>query len=484
MSYNSFVYNIGYCPPVLIDSGVAMVEFRLLSGYDGEFGFDWYRKDDEGKHAYKAIALSSLEEIGREYPQFQMIVKYTMTYHVPYLTLFAPETVQREAQGECKAELAMRITTFEEVEKIVFEYDKDLLRVELGGKEGDVLTAEEIKMVEAGPKTHTICIECLDKGDGFDDAQEIKVWAYPKQGSSNLPRVVAVAKKKTDTNQGNTQQNTNANTVYQERMLAGKILLPANSAKHRRKIDVVIVKVLTNIEPIVGDGALTIEDPSDADFKRLVKTLNQSLTLVNIEKDIKTLDLTQNNDFKIRKDKQGKERYGRFVYHKFVDKVKHPEKTTDRTLAQNKPGFYEELQRLFLSVKGNKKYANHYLVFYFADMAYTSYITSEGEYKKTTGQVQGLNTKSVALFKDHDEYDLSHEMLHCFGVLHPFSKDAKHQFRKYLTDNVADYTVPQKKGQKPDTTKISTWVWQWRQVNFKLNTKVVEKNAKPEEGSP
>ncbi len=483
MSYNSFVYNIGYCPPAIIDSGVAMVEFRLLSGYDGEFGFDWYRKDDEGKHAYKAIALSSLEEIGREYPQFQMIVKYTMTYHVPYLTLFAPETVQREAQGECKAELAMRITTFEEVEKIVFEYDKDLLRVELGGKEGDVLTAEEIKMVETGPKTYTICIECLDKGDGFDDAQEIKVWAYPKQGSSNLPRVVAVAKKKIDTNQGNTQQNTNANTVYQERMLAGKILLPANSKRCRRQIDVAIVKVKTNIENS-KEGDTGTGTPSEEELARLKKTLNQCLTLVNIETDIKTLDLTQNNDFKIRKDKQGKERYGRFVYHKFVDKVKHPEKTTDRTLAQNKPGFYEELQRLFLSVKGNKKYANHYLVFYFADMVYTSYITSDAEYKKTTGQVQGLNTKSVALFKDHDEYDLSHEMLHCFGVLHPFSKDAKHQFRKYLTDNVADYTVPQKKGQKPDTTKISTWVWQWRQVNFKLNTKVVEKNAKPEEGSP
>lgn len=483
MSYNSFVYNIGYCPPAIIDSGVAMVEFRLLSGYDGEFGFDWYRKDDEGKHAYKAIALSSLEEIGREYPQFQMIVKYTMTYHVPYLTLFAPETVQREAQGEYKAELAMRITTFEEVEKIVFEYDKDLLRVELGGKEGDVLTAEEIKMVEAGQKTYTICIECLDKGDGFDDAQEIKVWAYPKQGKRNLPEVVATAKKKTDSNQGNTQQNANANTVYQERMLAGKILLPANSKRCRRQIDVAIVKVKTNIENS-KNGAKEPDGSSEKELARLKKTLNQCLTLVNIETDIKTLDLTQNNDFKIRKDKQGKERYGRFVYHKFVDKVKHPEKTTDRTLAQNKPGFYEELQRLFLSVKGNKKYANHYLVFYFADMVYTSYITSDAEYKKTTGQVQGLNTKSVALFKDHDEYDLSHEMLHCFGVLHPFSKDAKHQFRKYLTDNVADYTVPQKKGQKPDTTKISTWVWQWRQVNFKLNIKVVEKNAKLEEHSP
>ena len=483
MSYNSFVYNIGYCPPVLIDSGVAMVEFRLLSGYDGEFGFDWYRKDDEGKHAYKAIALSSLEEIGREYPQFQMIVKYTMTYHVPYLTLFAPETVQREAQGECKAELAMRITTFEEVEKIVFEYDKDLLRVELGGKEGDVLTAEEIKMVEAGQKTYTICIECLDKGDGFDDAQEIKVWAYPKQGSSNLPRVVAVAKKKTDTNQGNTQQNTNANTVYQERMLAGKILLPANSKRCRRQIDVAIVKVRTNIENS-KEGDTGTGTPSEEELARLKKTLNQSLTLVNIETDIKTLDLTQNNDFKIRKDKQGKERYGRFVYHKFVDKVDLPDETTDRTLAQNKKGFYEELQRLFLSIKGNGKYANHYLIFYFADMAYTSYITSEGEYKKTTGQVQGLNTKSVALFKDHDEYDLSHEMLHCFGVLHPFSKDAKHRFKQYLTDNVADYTAPLKKDQKPDTTKIHTWIWQWRQVNFKLNTKVVEKNAKLEEHSP
>lgn len=500
MDFNSFVYNNRLDHNVPIVLGIAKVEFRICASNEGEFGFDWFRVGDNGDNAFsKIVAQSQLNLLENEYERFTLLTPEHETYYVPYLCLFAPETVQKENQGVCEAKLSMRIKTFGEVEKIVFDYDKELLSVDVGNEEASVLTGKDINAIADYNLERFVRIRCIAKGDGFDDPQEIKVWAYPKE----KPGAVSATHSNEHSEEGIKDEEgkfftqdtkgdaKETNKIEKEKdikearkVLAGKILLPANSKRYRWKIKVVFIKVITNIE---GESEVryTSKGPSDAELSRLKKTFNHSLTLVEIEEKIKTLDLSENKDFKITKDKNGNDVFGRFIFHKGVDNVLNSEDYVDRRILEDRENFFKELRRLFFEQKGNEKYKNYYMAFYFAESTYDTYSLPDGKGHKTLAQTEGLNTKAVAVFNDAKDIDLTHEMLHSCGLRHPFSEKNWILFEKHMTDNIMDYVKPRKPKEPVEKTKVFTWKWQWRIVNPRLNVNVKgKKQATNKETTP
>lgn len=472
MDFNSFVYNNRLDHNIPIVFGMVKVEFRTCASDAGEFGFDWFRVGDNGDNAFnKIVAQSQLNLLENEYERFTLLTPRHETYYVPYLSLFAPETVKKEKQGVCDVILGMRFKTFGEVEKIVFDYDKELLSVDVGNEEANVLTGKEINAITDYNLERLVRIRCIAKGDGFDDAQEIKVWAYPKEKYN--------AVSATHPNEHSEEDIKEARKV-----LAGKILLPANSKRYRWKIKVVFIKVMTNIED-ESEVKYTSKGPSDAELSRLKKTFNHSLTLVEIEKEIKTLDLSENKDFKITKDKNGNDVFGRFIFHKGVDNVLNSEDYIDRRILEDRKGFFKELRRLFFEQKGNEKYKNHYMAFYFAESTYDTYSLPDGKEHKTLAQAEGLNTKAVAVFNGAKDIDLTHEILHSCGLKHPFSEENWIMFEKHMTDNIMDYVRPHEKDEPIEQSKVFTWKWQWRIMNPRLNVNVKgKKQATNKETTP
>jgi len=118
---------------------------------------------------------------------------------------------------------------------------------------------------------------------------------------------------------------------------------------------------------------------------------------------------------------------------------------------------------LFLDLPENIKYKDHIIVFYFEESAYDTFTFPDGNNLATLGQTGGDHKKTIAIFIEHKESTLAHEILHACGLVHPFDEQSKHRFQKHMTDNIMDYT---KDTNEP--FKTLTWAWQWKIVNRKL----------------
>ena len=134
-------------------------------------------------------------------------------------------------------------------------------------------------------------------------------------------------------------------------------------------------------------------------------------------------------------------------------------------------------------IKGNEKYKNHYMAFYFAESTYDTYSLPDGKEHKTLAQAEGLNTKAVAVFNDAKDIDLTHEMLHSCGLRHPFSEKNWIMFEKHMTDNIMDYVRPHEKDEPIEQSKVFTWKWQWRIMNPRLNVNVKGKKQATNKGT-
>ena len=456
MNYNSFVYDLAEETDCSIEIVHAVVEFRPFQ-LGISFGFDWFRIGDYGDNAFSNIILpveslllvsdwqehhSNLVSLEREYDRMRMMDAH-MTYYVPYLTLF-PEKYSTDIKDEEKppytAELKMSLMVIKDLEKIEFDFDETLFSITIGGEERKDLPKDYLTRCEKYFLPETLCISChTGAEDGFSEKKEIKVWAYLKD-DTGLP------------------------SETMKRKLAGKIIVLPNSNFHREEKKVVFVKVKTNIE----NKRIDIPDNKGVQGKeisRLKKALYQSLTYAATEKYSDVLDLTDNNDFKIIKE-GGKEIFGKFIYQKGVTQVPDgidKDKTTSRRLFIEHSEFFPTLRQLFLDLPENIKYKDHIIVFYFEESAYDTFTFPDGNNLATLGQTGGDHKKTIAIFIEHKESTLAHEILHACGLVHPFDEQSKHRFQKHMTDNIMDY--------RKDTNepfKTLTWAWQWKIVNRKL----------------
>ena len=456
MNYNSFVYDLAEETDCSIEIVHAVVEFRPFQ-LGISFGFDWFRIGDYGDNAFSNIILpveslllesdwqehhSNLVSLEREYDRMRMMDAH-MTYYVPYLTLF-PEKYSTDIKDEEKppytAELKMSLMVIKDLEKIEFDFDETLFSITIGGEERKDLPKDYLTRCKKDFLPETLCISChTGAEDGFSEKKEIKVWAYLKD-------------------------DTGLSSETMKRKLAGKIIVLPNNKSHREEKNVVFVKVKTDIEdtktyPKSNNGV------QDKEISRLKKALYQSLTYAETEKYSDVLDLTDNNDFKIIKE-GGKEVFGKFIYQKGVTQVPNDinkNDTTDRRLFIDHSEFFPTLRQLFLDLPENTKHKDHIIVFYFEESAYDTFTFPNGRKLMTSGSTGGGRKKTIAIFIDHYDDTLAHEILHACGLVHPFDEQSKHRFQKYMTDNIMDY--------RKDTSepfKTLTWAWQWKIVNRKL----------------
>lgn len=184
--------------------GLAVVHFRPLDSWRGEFGFDWLRINDGNtlpndsvyatiiNGGYGIVDLTrgangtAYKKLKTQYHQHTIKRKNTTntdTYFVPFLSLFSKEFVDELATSpncpavlpQYEAEIQLLIEIEEDIDKLEFVYEKEFFKLDkdiLSHKTKTSLTKEE-----------TIKITCLKD---LDRDKEIKIYAYPKKTEQKI----------------------------------------------------------------------------------------------------------------------------------------------------------------------------------------------------------------------------------------------------------------------------------------------------------
>lgn len=434
--------------------GLATVYFRPLDSWTGEFGFDWLREDDNGlaakdDPAYKDIIeagyLDGVHELtkgpeGTAYAKLKnmyqrMPVEKTghnvSEYFAPHLTLFSKQFVDSMPSGvllkpKYEAELKILVSIFRDIDRLEFEYDKEVFSIDK-----NILSDKEMTAGLVPSKDVSIKISC--KKD-FSSDKEIKIYCYPLN--------------------------------EQPRILAGKLIVVKNDEKTRKKVDIALVEVKTNILNLKNNGMeqglfLT------AEMSNLYKVLYQALIVPNIIK-IK-LNLSENANFR----KGG-------VY---VDSGKG--RNTIAVLDKSDYRFsnkslYITLRSEFITSKDsagnypNAKYADYFTVFKFA---------MESNSDGLLGETESIGAKNAIVFTFPDvnnNHTLGHEVLHGLGLYHSHrnsavlgNKNAKFIFPCAI-ENPPFQTKPNDSASTDNFMSYrsilrSTWRWQWHIINPKIS---------------
>ncbi|MBS7229584.1 hypothetical protein KHA90_00985 [Flavobacterium psychroterrae] len=426
---------------------LAVVYFRPLSTWKGEFGFDWLREKDNGltiEPDYQSIIeggykngksdldkIEAFTQLQTEYDSITITRKtpddtVSTHYFVPYLTLFSQEFVKSMPKDtlvvpQYEAELKILLEIEEDLEKIKFDYDDTLFRIDATkltqNKKTQGLTDRKI----------SIKIKCLKD---LDSNKYINIYAYPK--------------------------GTEPNKEIENRKLAGRITVLKNDSTVRKEQKFVLVNVITNVANKELQKAFTPEEKY-----KLFEGMHQALILPIIEETI--LNLSNHPDFQIN----GKhvDEYGHLAY---LDKNNYD---------LLNPYLHHDVRSIFLEDNDSSgtekkiKYFDCFTIFKFAIGANDPL---------TAGAAQGINVKNVIIFKTLLEYKnatLIHETLHGLGLWHTHKgknkdKPLPHKNFKYIypmgvqkstiaTNNIMSYA---------DDT-FTSWQWQWRIANSNIKVK-------------
>jgi phage-related baseplate assembly protein len=474
---------------------LATVEFRPDAAYNGEFGFDWLRvkgdpvpkqvqdkgsggssqprsgnngksgKSDEPARpvetSYKDIILGGFcdgkrnltkdeayERLKKEYRQVPVTFRKGegSTYFVPYLNLYSEECVKEMSDLEgvpkpCyKATLRVLVDINEEVDRLEFDYDKDIFEIDR-----PTLTDKEKTQGKTESKDKTIEITCK-KSFGDENRGVIRVFAYPK-GCADKPMAEQV----------------------RLRSLAGKIMVGVNDEQAQKNMKFVLVRVKTIINSNVVAGDFTPEH-----LELLSNTLHQMYInpmfeqyaeekegenpLISCSKqDPMVLDLTQG---------PYAEGFAKYMDDDKIAKkpiIRNPENEEDipfqRQLDENLANF---LRTAFL--QQYPQYENSFTIF--------SFVNDEVEglpgFCEVAADVKTMKfshfKQNVVLFGNRKSTTLSHEALHGLGLFHTHfdekvieEKEKKYVFIKDTTDNIMSYADSRK----------TTCHWQWEIVRDK-----------------
>ena len=445
---------------------IAMVEFRPTSTYDGSFGFDWLRVDDnkleEQSHYSEEQPYDSIIEGGygdgktdltggkdgsaykKLKGEYEMIVvnmqdksdgsKRTKEYFVPYLSIYPKSYIDTLTNTDQKnkplfeAELALLVDIgVDEIDSLEFKYDKSIFDL-------DKVKLQDTKRTAAGKQfsmDKTIKITCKKEIPDLSSG-EISVYAYPKdsKGKSAAEREAM-------------------------RSLAGKIQVLPNGEERRKKQKFVLIRVKTNILP--NNSTPQSGDFTEDELKIIRNVLFQSLIETEIieeridensEKIPIELDLTNDDDFKIQSNGQ----IGKYVTED--GKIKNGDTETDKTGTS----MVHSLRDKFLSEPKNSKFKDCFTVFAFGNVPFAS---------SMAGRVENIGEKNVMLSPVESRWNstLPHEALHGLGLHHthaderPIKESSRiYIYRNRTTDNIMKYN------NRIDNRR-TTWHWQWGIVN-------------------
>ena len=374
--------------------GLAVVHFRPLNSWCGEFGFDWFREGDkcfnlkyEGAYedtidsGYKAGEgnLSTEEAVTNFKGEYQNLTikrgsndSGTTEYFVPYLSIFSKEFIDEilpkkeyklKVLPTYEVMLQVGIEILEDIEKLEFVYDKDNLHIDEINCNGEKSALKKIGNIK---------ITC--KYDLTSDTY-VNVYAYPKGDNS-----------------------------IASRRLAGRLLILQNDVRRRREEKIVLVPIEMKIAKNAKQKSAEIDFE---EFYPIYNSLYQAL-IIPIVKEEK-LDLK--------------------TYTKFQVGGEHI--SSDKLIKYYIPEKDEYSKSLFLDIKGyfnetkdkdeilmKDKYKDFFTVFVFP-------IASND--RTVGGITQNIGTKNSIVFtlditkvlNSSGKYStIAHEVLHGLGLPH------------------------------------------------------------------
>ena len=471
--------------------GLAVVYFRPLEDWRGEFGFDWLRELDNNKATFKDStnmafidenyytilesgygdgqhtdlrANEAYEKLKRQYLRHP-INKEGMTnmnedeYYVPYLTLFPKSYVDTinptpAVSPMYQATLRMLGEITEDIDRLEFKYDETLF--ELDKK----VLSNKSKIEGLEFLQDTITITCKEE---LDSDKEIRLYAYPKR-----PAVTSYTDKK------GTRPSADLDQLVHRR-LAGKIIVVKNDATVRKEEKFVLVKVETNIlnQEISAKGGF-----DDDEKMSFYNTLHQALIIPKVEEyggENSEVYLNLSADRRFR-------RGGKYVEG---DKLKTKFYTNQQRQIV-KSEFLKYVQEAFFNdpPENRVRYAGYFTVFAFG-------VGNPDTGGETAAEFELLNRvviasaikffKNVALYAGRGNNAFCHEALHGLGLYHthreekntingrevdtePIIKDSKKKYvyKHKTTTNVMSYNQPR---------NYTTWRWQWSIINPNISEK-------------
>ena len=470
--------------------GLAVVHFRPLDSWRGEFGFDWLRINDgntlpndsvyatiiDGGYGDGIVDLTrgatgtAYEKLKTQYHQHTIKRKNTTntdTYFIPYLSLFSKEFVDKLAASpnrpdvlpQYEAEIQLLIEIEEDIDRLEFEYED----ISKGGffKLDKKVLSNKTKI--SLTKGETIKITCLKD---LDSDKEIKIYAYPKKPEQKIGENKGVK----------TPLDNLPPEIYSfiNRKLAGRIIVLQNNHQTREEQKFVFVPVKTNISGTTEEGEFGTEETIN-----FYNSLYQSLVIPIVECYSGCLDLSANQDFQVCIDERGNLVRGKYIFGRtFALFEDWKEENSDGT---TKTTFHKVVQDLFFQDKdkeGNLKNIKY-------TQGYFTVFSLKGKvYDNAQGQIEGkkilinnqsktIFLKNLIIFKNRDEYTLNHETYHGFNIKHIHREldrfgniiehiivdnNKKYVYRYKVTTNIMAY----------NSNAFSSWRWQWNIINPKI----------------
>ena len=399
------------------------VQFRTSESYSGEFGFDWVRFADTKRtgdieeNRYDKI-IGTCEEEGKNFKQEtsrykQFLFEYKHQYIIPWkkkeaesaMSAVTSEATRDAAtkkpdylyvvpvmtllKDQC-ADLTLNIDVHKKAQRLEYEYDKDFF----------TLNQSSAPILDIGhyPSADDLSITCNKE---FSEDKEICLYAYDEQDNKSL---------------------------------AGKLIVKANDDRHRYTLDVVMVRVKTDL---YAEGkSLGNIPPKDPSRKIILdKYFSQCYIDANIEEC--ELDLTTPDR---------KEAFLAYTEGGYLKGKELPAEV------------FEYLTKTFNEDNITSKYKKYHKIFF---------LNEKNEDESLYGQARKICSKEVVVLAPglHDT-TCAHELFHALGLYHSFSSSNLHTFEKNKTDNIMDYSDI---SDKPIPV-VATWQFQWNILQENLPT--------------
>ena len=438
---------------------LATVEFRPdPDSYKGEFGFDWLRvKDGElpVETPYKDIIVSgycdgernltpkeAYDKLKEEYEHIPITFRKDeeSKYFVPYLNLYSKECVEgmkvdEDVPKPCyEASLCVLVDINEDVDRLEFDYDKDIFEIDKPTLKDKGKTKSKVKSQD-----NKVKITCKKS---FDDANKgiIRVFAYPKE---------CAGKQMAD--------------QVRLRSLAGKIKVGVNNSAAQRNVKFVLVRIRTKMGEKAVQGGFIPEELKmlcyalhhmylNPSFEQYVRGEQENVLRNDKEEQHKLiLDLTDDPNLKLG---------GKYLDGENVVKIPPNCKNSGQEYMNNSIANYLRMEFL----KNYPNYKNSFTIFSFANDAFENSKLlpgfCENIYASNTFRFIGFR-KNIVLFGSRTLMTLAHEVLHGLALFHTHNDDniirepiIRYVYKEKETDNIMSY-APYRR---------STWHWQWEIV--------------------
>jgi len=367
-----------------------VVFFRTSDSYTGDYGFDWLREGDSGRKGdvpYDQIIgryarFGFVKDI-REYDRFadrefrSLIIaseknEDEFIYSVPIMSLLKSKS----------ATFNLIIEAEKKPKELRFVYNENYFK----------LSEEAIFLPMVGKYIleDALTIECIEE---FNKDQKILVEAIYDNG---------------------------------EDYLAGGFVIKANDKNHRRKLNVVLIRVKANFG--IENRMPTIEGKETLLRKYFAQFY------INANFTTKILDLNESSFFD--------EEYYTPIGLNFPNR-----------------SMFTALNASFLNANpdiSNTEFRNYYKVYFFDE------ICNSGD-EEIFGISNGIPSKEIIVFRPGlQDATVAHELFHALGLLHSFDHENKYVFEENKTDNIMDYSDME------GIPVIASWKFQWRLVQKHL----------------